>query len=226
MRNQPNPQNLQADKRFDVLVKKQQREHEHLILSHQKDMQLLRDNLSLAMERFESLFEKMELELRDFKTYSTCAIGTLKSKIAFHEITIEEQKNTIQDLHKQMLAFQEVYATQLSLDRFKKEMNDLIKEIVTGNTNGFQSCQREFKESFNALIDKLIKWAGDIEKKVSEMADKSESNFSVVRVEKEGITKELTNNKKDVFIIQKKIENIYTLIERINKTGGICHKQE
>jgi len=53
------------------------------------------------------------------------------------------------------------------------------------------------------------------------------NNFHVTKIDREGVLKEVRVWEKTIFIIEKKIENIYTLIERINKRGELlCHKPE
>jgi hypothetical protein len=65
-----------------------------------------------------------------------------------------------------------------------------------------------------------------MELKLSQMTDKAESNLYVYRLDKEGVLKQIRIYEKSMFIIEKKIENIYTLIERLNKRGELCHKPE
>ena len=221
-------QALRADKRWEALVKKQETEHQHIIASHHKEMQTLRDSLSLAMERFTSLFERNEKDFMDFKMQATSDINGLKKRIMENELTINMQKKTIEGLHQQLLNFQSVYSSKADAEKYKGELDDKITKVIMSHIISFQDCQREFKSLFNSLRDDLEKLRSLMEQKVAEAREKSESNFSIAKIDRDGVLKELTRYKKAVFYIEKKIENIYTLIERINKKGeaSSCLKQE
>lgn len=228
MRNQrtcPQPA-IRADRRFDALVKKENEEHQHLISSHNKEMQALRDQLSLAMDRFDALFQKSEQELKVFKIYATDIIGVLKGKVEAQERTIVEQRKSIDDLCKHLLDFQDFHFTK---DQVKNIENSIVAKIDVATVNylaSFQDFQRELKASIGSLSDDLLKFSCDVEIRFSEMNEKCKSNFHLSRLDKEGIEKELIRYKNSVFYIEKKIENLYTLIERINKRGESCRKLE
>jgi hypothetical protein len=226
MRSQTNIQGLRSDKRFDALVKQEMIEHQHLISCHNKEMQALRDNLNLAMQKFDSLFEKSVMELKDFKTHAVCTMGLLKEKAMANESTIAEQRRTIEDLHEQLLSFQGAYSSKVDAEKLKKDFALEIKANTISHINAFQEFQREFKDLIHSLENDLLKLRCEMQQKLAELTEKMESNFSISRIDKEGVLKEVRIYEKSMFIIEKKIENIYTLIERINKRGEICHKQE
>jgi len=228
MRNQrtlPQPV-IRADRRFDALVKKETEEHQHLLSSHNKEMQALRDQLSLAMERFESLFQKSEQDLKVFKDYATDIIGVLKAKIQVQETTIVEQKKSIDGLCGQLIDFHDFHYTK---DQVKNIENGIVTKIDAATVShlvSLQNFQRELKAFCSGVSDDVTMLKREVDKRFSETAEKSESNFQLSRLDKEGIERELIRYKKSVFYIEKKIENIYTLIERINKRGELCLKPE
>jgi uncharacterized coiled-coil protein SlyX len=228
MRSQQTPLSpaIKADKRFEALLKQEMREHEHLISSHNKEMQMLRDALKLAMEKFDSLFQKNEQDLKDFKTYTVSFLGIHKVKLESQEITIAEQKKTIEDLHKQLLEFQHSYASKEHIEKVKLGIEKKIEDMSINHVIVFQDLQREFKIIINSIKDDFIKFKYDVENRFAKVDEKAESNFHLSRLDKEGIERELIRYKKAMFYIEKKIENIYTLIERLNKRDALCHKQE
>lgn len=226
MRNQSNPQALRADKRFEALVKQEMIEHQHIISSHHKEMQALRDSLRMAMQKFDSLFEHQEKELIDFKEWAANEIALAKSRSFINETIIAEQKKTIADLHAQLLSFQEDYSTKKDVENLKKEFGVEFRENTIRHINYFQDFGREFKGLIFSMQNDLSKFKDEIEMKVAQLTAKSEANFNLSRLDKEGVLRQIQISEKAVFIIEKKIENIYTLIERINKRGEICHKPE
>lgn len=200
-------------------MKKEMAEHQHIISSHYKEMQELRDSLSLAMERFTSLSNKNDQDLKDFKTYAVCTIGVLNQKLMANERQIAEQKDTIDSLYKQLLSFQELSASKIDLEKSKKDIEIKINDSTNIHLNSFQDFQRELKILYNTLKEEVTKAISLIDHRLTDSEDKNEENFSIFRIDKDGILKEVRVYKMDMFYIEKKIENIYTLIERLkNKT--------
>jgi uncharacterized coiled-coil protein SlyX len=201
-------------------------EHQHIISCHHKEMQTIRESLHMAMEKFESLFEHSVNELKDFKTYAVCTIGVLNQKVASHETTIQEQRRTIEALYRQLLGFQDDCATRVDMEKLRKSHAQEVKANTEINIGSFQLFQREFKNLIQVLESDLAKLRSEIEQKLSLLTDKTETNFYVSRIDKDGVLKEIRTYDKTIFIIEKKIENLYTLIERLNNRGTICHKPE
>ena len=56
-----------------------------------------------------------------------------------------------------------------------------------------------------------------MDEKYTELMAKIDSNFSLSRIDRDGVLKEIRIYDKTIFIMEKKIENIYTLIERIDR---------
>lgn len=194
-------------------------EHRHIIESHHKEMQALRDEMRLAKERFESLSDKNVQDLKEFKTYAVSAIDVLDQRVIANKILISEQKRTIEDLHGQLLNFQDLTASKADIEKSKKAVELQLKDSTTSHLNSFQDSQRELKLLYKSLKEDLEKAVSTMEQRLVEATDKSEENFSMFRIDKEGVLKEVRIYKMDMFVIEKKIENIYTLIERINKRG-------
>jgi CII-binding regulator of phage lambda lysogenization HflD len=201
-------------------------EHEHIISSHHKEMQELRNGLSLAMERFESLSKKNEQELKEFKEYSLKHICLIKDRMIANDNIIADQKKTIESLHKQLNEFHEVYASKIVVQKFKDNFQLEIKANTISHLNAFQEFQRELKNLINSLQNELIKLRCDTSLMNGELDNKIEKALSISRMDRSDVLKEIRTYEKTIFIIEKKIENIYTLIERLNKRGEVCHKPE
>lgn len=215
-----------ADKRFDALVKRQEGEHQHALSCHNKEMQALRDSLNLAIERFDSLSNRNDQELKDFKTYSVCQMGILKVKLESNELFIASQQKTIEDLHKQLNELSESHASNIDIKNMRNDLGLEIKANTTSHINAFQEFQREFKTLILSIKNDLFKVKYEVDQKLAELTEKVESNFVISRLDKDGVLKQVRVYEKSMFVIEKKIENIYTLIERINNRGEVCRKPE
>lgn len=215
-RNHPNVETLRADKRLDVLVKKQVTEHQHLISSHNKEMQVLREALLLASQKYESLWKRCEQEVEEFKTYTISHIATLREKIRHNENEIIEHKKTIESLHSQLNDFHINYSNKNDTKNLKKDVDSKIKEVTESHLITIQDLQKEVKILFNSLKDDFLKFKSNTENKFIEIMDQIEMNYNITKIDREGVLKEVRVYEKTIFILEKKIENIYTLIERIS----------
>lgn len=225
-RSPPDIQSIRADKRFDALIKKEINEHQHIISSHHKEMQDLRDSLRIAMEKFESISSQNTQELKDFKTYTVCMLGILKEKLSLSENLIQEHKKIIESLHDELLSFHVVYENKMDAQKAKIDLENQIKDNNNNYLKSFHDLQLELKTLFNILKNDLEKFKINIEKEIVRLEEKDENNFYLSKIDRNAVLKQVRVYEKSMFIIEKKIENIYTLIERINKRSEVCHKPE
>lgn len=201
-------------------------EHQHLISSHHKEMQALRELVTLSLERFDSLYEHTQTEIKDLSLFMNQQVLFLREKVVANELRIAEQKQTIEALHLQLNEFYESYASKRTIEKLKGDFDLAIKANTISHINSFQELQRELKSLINGLKDDLNKLICDAALMNCELDKKIESNFYVSRIDKDGVLKEIRVYEKTIYILEKKVENIYTLIERLTKRGEVCHKQE
>ena len=222
----PNP-SIQNDRRLEVLLKKEMVEHQAIISSHHKEMQELRDALSLAMQRFDSLFEHCEMLTKDMSLFYNQQIHYLKEKAVVNDLRLDCQQNTLISFHQQLQELHNTFSLKSELEKSKKELESQIKESGMSHISSFQNLQQELKSLFQRLEKEFSELKSDITKKVNEFDEKVETKFSLSKLDKEAVLNELRVYKKGMFIIEKKIENLYTLIERINKRSAVsCLKPE
>lgn len=228
MRNQRTilPQDIRADRRFDALVKKEMQEHQHLISSHNNEMQALRDEFRLALERCRSLSERTDKELSELKDRAEGHILILRDRLADQALTIAEQRSAIDSLHGLLNSFHESQASKDDMQKLKVDIESKVRDSVFNQILAFQNAQKEFKDRLHVLKEDLENKHIESKKSMFEATAVTEEKLSQVQFDKEGIERELIRYKKAVFYIEKKIENLYTLIERINKRGDVCHKPE
>lgn len=182
-------------------------------------MQSLRDELRLVMEKCESLSQRNETELKDFKTFSVSQMGILKVKLESTESLASVQQKAIEALNAQLQDLLSIFSSKDEIEKFKKSLEGKITDVTMNQILSFQDCQRECKQMFSSLSEDFLKMSMDIRKFVFDSMQKWEENFSQAKLDKEGVEREIIRYKKASFYIEKKIENIYTLIERINKRG-------
>jgi len=82
------------------------------------------------------------------------------------------------------------------------------------------------KSLFNQIIDEQKSLKLHVENKINSLEEIINNKYIHFKFDKDGIQKEIRIYEKTIFIMEKKIENIYTLLDRINKRGEVCHKQD
>lgn len=200
-------------------------EHQSIISSHHQEMQKLRDLVSQAVEQMNSLFRHAEQEYKDKAQVLLNLIDDQTIQIKSNNVTLSDQRHSILSLHQSINDCLSLSAKKSDLHNLKKEVADHIAEKDLEQDREFENYQFLVKHSFESLKQDIANLRSDMDKKFKELDNKIESRFSLSLMDKEGILKEVRVYKKSMFIIDKKIENIYTLIERINKRGEVCPKQ-
>lgn len=226
----PSPRNpnlfLRNDKRVEVLLKQEMTEHKEVISSHHKEMQELRDALKISRERFDSLYGHSDKEMKDMALYFNQQLMDLHKKALANEKRIDDQRQTILSLFQQLHDFHQTYSDKIEMGKLKKDMDSLVNQSTVTQISAFQNLQQELKGLYLSLKEDVSKMKSEMENKFGELTERMENKLNVSKLEKEAVLKEIKVYDKSQFIIEKKIENIYTLIERINKKGEVCHKPE
>lgn len=205
--------NQSNDLKLNALVKQQTLEHQHLMSNHQKEMQALRDSVKLAMERFVSISDRNDQDLQDFKKFTRECFRILTDKITAHENAIAEHRQKQIDLHKQLMDLQEVYFTKSESETMKSQVQTQMTNASQNQTASLQDYQRATNASFSSLKDEMTKLRAEMDLKIGQVAATGQENFRVAALDKDGVLKELIRYKKEVFIIEKKIEDLYSRVE-------------
>jgi hypothetical protein len=208
---------MKADAKLNALLKQQAEEHKHLLDNHNKEMQTLRDSLTVAKEKFESISERNEKDLNDFQKKMHDQICLLKERIYADEYIISEQQKTIKSLYQQLDEFHEQHASKSSIEKFKTNLQSAIQNNTNSHLETFQKYQRELDTLLHEVKEDVIQLKKYIDQQNDLLILKIESNFNLSRIDKDSVLKLMQIQGKNTFIIEKKIENIYTLIERINQ---------
>lgn len=214
------------DKRVEALIKQQVCEHQHLMNNYQKEMQVLRDSLKLALEKFDSLFQHCEEELKKKTTALNEQVFDLKNKVKSHEILSSDQSKTTLSLYQQVHDFHLAYVSKKELEILKDYYNNITSNQTKDNLNSLQIVQQQIKNEVNNIKEELEKFKDESNRIFKELNKKVDEHYVLLKMDKEGVLKEVRVFDKTIFIIEKKLENIYTLIDRINKRGKVCPKQD
>lgn len=210
-------------KRFDSVVRDEIKRHDLSVERSDKDISLLKelfvgfkkDHEKLRIEHASSFKETQDLfneECRNQKNSFDSQKRSIRENCKRVEEFIEDFKNKTDEFMTSE-AFDEygVYVEESFLT-LKKNIGD-SSNIQDKNLLKFKNTIVDVLEQSDGIFDENLE-------NVNEKIEYLKGKFEEYRVDSVGVLRELQVYKKTVFIMQKKIENLYTLIERLNKKVG------
>lgn len=203
-------------------MKQEMIEHQHIISSHHKEMQELRDAVKYSVEKLASLYEHTQKEIREKTDALNEKLERVHAKLQEAEKELEERKKINIYLLQEMQDMRTTYVRQFSMQSFIQQTDHRINECNAHHMITFQQYQQETKSLISSIMEEVATINEQGTKRNAEVDAKIESKFSVCQLDKEGVFREVRLYKKSMFIIEKKIEHLYLLIEKIR--GEACHK--
>ena len=219
-------QAVRNDPRVQAFLKQEMAEHQAIIASHHKEMQELRDLLSTAIERFESLYGSMEERLKQQSADLESLKAAIDEKTKNHEALLSGHRSSIIALSYTLDQFQQTHATRVDLEKVKSDVSSLVQSANAMHQSEFQAWQHGVNGTIKVFKDSMDNLRESLGQSMEAIHSKIDRNFSVSMIDKEGVSKEVRAYEKTIFIIEKKIEHIYIQIERMKKRGEACHKPE
>lgn len=205
-------------KRFEDLIKQQITENELLVKNFQMNMDSLhKDFIDLAKN------------LQNIKTNHTNLYQDTQNKFIHEkkelENSFENQRVMIREWIKNIKSYIENDKKQNSEYAIKKDILDQC-ELLNSKIEKYQVFfDREIRDINNALAENLHEYESKLaevqkehekkEKNVCELIQNLDTKINTQKNHCEGVLKEIQIYKKRVYIIEKKIENLYMLIERL-----------
>lgn len=185
-----------------------------------EDIKNVEKKLSENQAYLDSKLKLLEIEFEKFKEISKTNNQNLESKSNDESKRVDVIGNCLGNLQKLFIASQKAESD------LTKSFSSLSQEFSCLSHN-FSKIQRRFDNDLTSLDFRLNQ---NISKAKEEILLQP-SGVSLLRVELleklsthainvDGLLKELRANKRDMMFMEKKIESIYTLIERLKKAGG------
>lgn len=211
-------------KQFELVVKQE-------ILNFNKNLETIFHTLNSLKEGIESVEKTvadnaaklachqkyLEIEIELVKRSLMETQARFNRHVNDAKVTQEDNSNHFQQLH--IKVDQKITSTDeisKDLNGFKKQLASCQLSILTHIKNvdqGFDQLGARFKKEIQASRDEIMAIPSDAQEIRKELNAKINTHI----VDVEGLLREIRLNRSDLHIVQKKIENIYTLIERLKK---------
>ena len=226
MRSQNNRNNIKSlirqelVERFQQVVKDEIDRHSSAIVVYQQEISYLKnlfedhkDLLKLLKdsshsdyvkthEDFEQSSIKLEKRLKDQEAFLTEKGHQFSEVLQDHQLSIKNfaSKEDLLDLKEELRTEMKVHAIEMFEER-RKHRDDILNQ------------QKKLEEKVKNECVELRKVVYSCVEDMRNFSDKLSINI----VDAQGITRMLKIDQKALFIVEKKIENIYTLIQRLTK---------
>ena len=215
--------------RFESVVQEEIRANNLSIKSNQKDLdeanktiQSLKEEIHRHKNDMDQLFNKLldkflnerkdaDITVADFCGEVSKKISAFKDEILSFSVQLNECLSKA-DYEQRKLETIKYFDNQISTSQSNLENAKSYNEMMFV----------EGKQKREILEIKL----SNFQTSVSEETKDLEKKIQTFKVDSTGVLEELRIYKKEMFIIDKKIENIYTLIERLQKREDLCHSRE
>lgn len=212
--------------RFDQVVKDEIRRSDLAIIEYKKSI----DNLKFQLD---NIVEESSYVKKDLFDIRILVVSTIKNEVCQLENHCNSQISSLNRSFKELIdSFSDCKNTvkdKISNQSFKisvDEINQRINEFEKKLDNLGKSVRQEIHHS----IENVLGITDQIASSMSIYLGKANDNLlnlkSIVdeyKVDSSGVLRELQIYKKSMFIIEKKIENIYKKIEKLE---GVCLKPD
>jgi hypothetical protein len=215
--------------RFESVVKEEIRLNAQSIESNQKQL-----------EEARSTIQSLEVKIHTHKSEMTDLFASLMNTfLREKQLSDKKVEDFCSNVQKSMSSLKDDVATlsinhanSLSKEEYEERKHDMIKHFDVGiNVN---QANIESAKSYNEKMfvdgskrhEDLWSKVDALQSLISDQNKELEKKIQTFKVDSDGVLQELRIYKKEMFIIDKKIENIYTLIERLQNREGLCHSRE
>ena len=211
-------------KQFELVVQQEIKNHNDQMLATNLAVNELRldiDKISKSLHLSTSLHDS-NIKIRDVQDEHQCdVINKLLQKLDSHinDQRILNERNSKEDLDKveaidRLFKMIEKLTDKLSsLSEYVQVNSDSISSISESMHSSLESLERKNAASLKNFKNEIA----SLPSEAQEVKKELQKQMSIDRVDFTGLLKELRGYKKENFIIDKKFEHIYTLIERLDK---------
>lgn len=211
-------------KQFEQVVQQEIKNHNDSILATNISLQEFRQELAKQSEKIErnqasslSTQKLLAIRIENLEDGLKAVCEKLDRDFKFlwsvqekYSLKVEKVSMDLENLETSLLAVND------ELEQITDQMHifeDLFVSLQKSMSFELNEYQRKLIKELKNLKEELLAAPSEFDA----LSKKLEEKINIHKVDNEGLIRELQVIKKDAFIKEKKIENIYTLIERLSK---------
>ncbi len=209
-------------KQFELVVQQEIKNHQDSVSSiHQANLDLVKRienieiNLSNKNAALESKNKSLEIEIDLLKSNFVRCSKNVESKLNDLSSSNNDYAKKLEITYQNSLDSKDEIELIINfIYSFEKVIKDLEAHVIGSKLiidSSFDILDVKFRSEFNNFKNEVLNLPNDNEKIRKEFEEKIDSH----RIDVAGIMKEIVVFKKSTMIVEKQIENIYTLIQRL-----------
>lgn len=212
-------------KEFSLVVQQEIKNHNDMILATNQSLEEFRREIIETSNKS----DKRHAKLEDYLTYLEIDIKKIENNACLNIKNLESKLQDIQSiLEKKFTSLgqgiekrESYFLTLQGFQDFQKKIDEWLANIRVLFEKQKCSFDDEIKKIYCAIDESIFSLKAKIEQKITDSIKKSEdidSSLDIYAVNNAALKKEIDHLKKQNFILEKNIENIYTQIKRIKES--------
>ena len=211
-------------KEFELVVKQELKNHKDSKLATNLSINNLRKSVEALSLKMDSRYSKLESELNiqssDYQTLENSFERFREWKNSQDRDLAAKQEEILEELKETSKRLDFSFREQ---DSIKDRMTEIIDSIANCEKKNkyleyhlgveVQRTKKYFDSALKLLKTEILSIPSEAEAVKKMILDKME----IQHVDFSGLTRDLTFYKKNIYVIEKNIENIYNIIERLKK---------
>lgn len=205
-------------KRFEGVVKEEIRKHNLAIAKTDCQISDLKKQLDVIQNRFKVVEDKTAHNCQELRSQFFEEKKNLEKNFSDTRDIYSERKKSIEEMQENIELLLLSHVPKEEYDAFVertnlilKNYNDIIQIDRKNAKNDLEVLKNRCELSISESLKKFENILSDMNEKLSEFESKLQTNI----VDAAGISRMLKIEQKSIFIIEKKIEDLYTLNKRI-----------
>jgi hypothetical protein len=211
-------------KQFELVVQQEIKNHNESLLAtnlsineFRKDLDELKNHQGLVNASFSYEISKINQSKLELSEVLLKISQKLDSHINDTKILIErshqDQQILIEDFDKFIKETESLEERLIKSESEQSKIKDLMKELGKAVSAEMDQWNKKFNDDLKKTKNEILNLPSEAQAVKKELENKLESSA----IDCEGLVREVLVCKKAAFIIEKKIENLYTLIERLDQ---------
>lgn len=207
-------------KRFEGVINDQIKENISKFINISNEMQEIKENISSLKEEIECISKSMCFLEKSLHDQNNKEISLMNKNFEENSSYIRSQSKTLHNFYEKIEERLAGLAGLAEIEKSKNEANSKFKQVherIESEVSQFFNMIHILNSECKNREEKNIYSIKDLRKIVDLSKEFIDEKIKLFLIEHESIKKENDLLKKRIFISEKKIENIYTLIERAKK---------
>ena len=211
-------------KQFELVVQQEIKNHNDQMLAtnlaitelHKKieEAKIYQDRINAhygnSISSINQFRQFIQLEINNLKQY---VLNRIDDQRVINERNSKEDLDKVEAIDRLFKMIEKLTDKLSSLSEYVQVNSDSISSISESMHSSLESLERKNAASLKNFKNEIA----SLPSEAQEVKKELQKQMSIDRVDFTGLLKELRGYKKENFIIDKKFEHIYTLIERLDK---------